>query len=484
MIGQDCNETTSACGVGSRNFVKSQHVRSHLHFSSTILLIPQIDCEDPQVRKKILSGAIKRASKWISLSLNEAKRFADQVGGVSVHKKPLLCLKPDYVLKPLHTDHRGIREMAFYEAIEVATRRSRQNYSNFLTTGVADETREAGTVNRCLHVLDTCAVALSFLWKDPVVMASEAAMKEAWNEVKREKDALNRLTKFLASYYGVVGQRKVLSSTPYGVSEDAHLLLQDVTINFSKPCIMDVKMGTQSYEPDAPSDKKNREIEKYPQQEEFGFRVIGMRYYDPSDAEGIDQNGYVFVGKQYGRSLSTRDQLRDAFKRFFTSGMDEAANAKPAEDTAELEDEDEIGEEPEPPSHDETIDDENPTSTEEESKSEDITEVPSRKRLRMKTVSNLLLQVRSLRRWFEENESRLRFYASSLLIVFEGDVSKSADQGIASLRMIDFGRVRRRPVSDNSTTDTGYLQGIQTLHDLLTDLLEEEKELEEQDRVK
>ena len=47
------------------------------------------------------------------------KPLRGQVGGASVHKKPLLTLEPDYVLKPLLEDHRGVREIAFYEAMAI-----------------------------------------------------------------------------------------------------------------------------------------------------------------------------------------------------------------------------------------------------------------------------------------------------------------------------------------------------------------------------
>ena len=430
-----------------------------------------MDYENPQVRKKLLSGAIKRASKWISLSLSEAKQMAGQVGGVSVHKKPLLTLQPDYVLKPLQTDHRGIREVAFYEAIEVASRNSLHAYSLFLTSGMPEESPSTSTVDTCCRHLDTWAVALSFLWKDPVVMASEADMNSAWKQVKNEMDALTRLTKFLAPYYGIVGQRKVLSDRPYGISNDAHLLLQDVTKNFCKPCVMDLKMGTQSYEPDASNAKRLREIQKYPQQKEFGFRIIGMRYYEPSDKVRSDENGYVFVGKEYGRSLSTRDMVKEAFRTYLSAGM--VSDATKNEEVPCTPDENDGMSKDQSAQVDATVYTDEKTTDGAPEGSTDLE--PIRKSLRIKSVSSLLLQVRSLKRWLEENESRLCFYASSLLIVFEGSVTNSDDQGIASLRLIDFGRVRRRTEGETSAADGGYLKGVQTFHDLLTELLEEEK---------
>jgi hypothetical protein len=68
----------------------------------------------------------------MSLSEDYAKPMVGQVGGVSVHKNPLLTLAPDYVLKPLLLDHRGIREIAFYEAIRILSQNpSKTVYANF-----------------------------------------------------------------------------------------------------------------------------------------------------------------------------------------------------------------------------------------------------------------------------------------------------------------------------------------------------------------
>lgn len=43
-----------------------------------------------------------------------------------------------------------------------------------------------------------------------------------------------------------------------------YLVLSDLTKNCSKPCAIDIKIGLQSYAPDALDDKKLREYLKYP----------------------------------------------------------------------------------------------------------------------------------------------------------------------------------------------------------------------------
>jgi hypothetical protein len=421
-----------------------------------------------------------------------------QVGGVSIDKRPLLTLKPDYVLKPLQADHRGIRELAFYEAIHAATRNQTANaYATFLR----GKERKKSPVKRFSEVFDTLAMALSIFLHDPVVMGSEASLREAWKMVKREVDALVRLAKFTPPYYGVVGQRKVIDPPLglFGLTEEAHLLLQDVTVNFSKPCAIDLKMGAQSYEPDATVEKRTKEYNKYPQQALFGFRIVGMRYYDPSHPNA-DENGYVFAGKEMGRSLSKRNEILNALRTFFSAGMEKDAAAMSSDlpiavsaasaakegddDTWRTEEENaqvDHGMSPteEVSAEKDDEDDDYSAFTEEGDDSEDTVDIPDRNRgLRVKSIANLMQELRSLKRWFDDNESILRFYASSLLVVFEGDLSKTngSDSGIVTLKMIDFGRVRRRADTDESSVDQGYRNGLRTLHDLLADLLKEDKE--------
>jgi hypothetical protein len=363
----------------------------------------------------------------MSLSEDYAKPMVGQVGGVSIHKKPLLTLAPDYVLKPLLIDHRGIREIAFYEAIRILSQNpSKTVYANFLTGGK----KKQSAVNRFGEVFDTLALALAIFMQDSIVRESEEALKDAWKSVKREIEEIRRLANFTAPYYGVMGQRGVSASPdcPFGISEGAHLLLNDLTINFSKPCVMDLKMGTQTYEPDAPEEKCLRESGKYLQQTQFGFRIVGMRIYDPKHADA-DSKGFRHFDKSYGRSLTTRESLLKAMQLFFSAGI------KPV-DPAQAQ---------------------NNTNT---NGNGDVQE-----KVRTRAISNMLLELRPFRRFFDENKS-LRFYASSLLIVC--DVSK---ENTASIKMIDFGRVRRDPAGDHACSI-----GLSTLKHMLADVLEEEEE--------
>ena len=199
-------------------------------------------------------------------------------------------------------------------------------------------------------------------------------------------------------------------------------------------------------EPDATPEKRAREFGKYPRQAQFGFRIVGMRFYDPTHADS-DPKGYRFFHKPYGRSLTTMEEVKEAFRIYFSAGLVTAdndgkqVNGKSGETKTNG-----------------TTNGVKPTN-----------EQQTTGQLRTRSISSLLVHLRPLVRWFEENKS-LRFYASSLLIVFEGDVS--ADVDVSSIKMIDFGRVRRE-----AGGDPGYMHGLSTLQSIFTDLLEEAKRI-------
>ena len=91
-------------------------------------------------------------------------------------------------------------------------------------------------------------------------------------------------------------------------------------------------------------------------------------------------------------------------------------------------------------------------------------------RIRRRTISNILVQLRPIRRWFEENKS-LRFYASSLLFIYEGDVTNSPNPDMTTVKMIDFGRVRREAGGDQ-----GYITGLNNVKNIFADLLKDDEQ--------
>ncbi|XP_041921501.1 inositol polyphosphate multikinase isoform X1 [Alosa sapidissima] len=95
---------------------------------------------------------------------------------------------------------------------------------------------------------------------------------------------------------------------------ELYLKLEDVTRRFSRPCIMDLKVGRRSYDPLASPEKRQQQIRKYPLMEEIGFLLLGMRVYQPS------RDCYVCHDQFFGRSLG-KDTLAGGLAEFFHDGV-------------------------------------------------------------------------------------------------------------------------------------------------------------------
>jgi 1D-myo-inositol-tetrakisphosphate 5-kinase/inositol-polyphosphate multikinase len=346
---------------------------------------------------------LSRASGNVSAKIEHAIQMVGQVGGLSGHKKTLLSFPPCYILKPLRLDHRGIREIYFYEAakesIETTENQGHDMFSN------------ATDVSPLIEVLDRFAIWLALrIVLDSYLVDSERRILRSQRVLENQRNLLERLHPFLPEYFGVIEHQQPSASLRLEASgirkegSNSYLLLEDITAKYSKPCTIDVKMGKQSYEPDADKEKQERESNKYPQQTEFGLRIVGMRVYDPSHEDACE-DGFVFFTKHYGRSLREREKLKDAFIIYFGVGNSE------------------------------------------------------------RSLSCVISQLRVIEQWFLSNDS-FCFYASSLLISYEGETDGDCAQNMAEVKMIDFARVRRQ-----SGGDEGFLLGLKTLTTLLEEIL-------------
>ncbi|TRY59237.1 hypothetical protein DNTS_022148 [Danionella cerebrum] len=116
---------------------------------------------------------------------------------------------------------------------------------------------------------------------------------------------LVELRAHLPKYYGTM-------SSP-DVPTELYLKLEDVTRCFSRPCIMDVKIGQRSYDPFASQEKREQQVRKYPLMEEIGFLVLGMRVYK------VGSDSFDTYDQHYGRGL-VKDTIKDGLSKFFYNG--------------------------------------------------------------------------------------------------------------------------------------------------------------------
>ena len=127
--------------------------------------------------------------------------------------------------------------------------------------------------------------------------------------------------KFVAKYHGVVevetekidqeeDSSKIVVKTSSGLP---HLILDDMTLGYHRPCLVDIKMGRQTFEPTASKEKKEREIKKYCYQSEIGFRITGLKVWDEQ------LQAYHYLDKKFGRSVLP-SQVIGALAFFFFDG--------------------------------------------------------------------------------------------------------------------------------------------------------------------
>lgn len=113
---------------------------------------------------------------------------------------------------------------------------------------------------------------------------------------------------FLPKYYGV------LQSTEADGRSSSFIVLENLSINLKKPCVMDLKIGRQTFEPTVSEEKKQRNISKYIYQHDIGFRITGFKTFS------VINDSYESVEKSFGRSLKP-DQVKDGLKKFFWNGQ-------------------------------------------------------------------------------------------------------------------------------------------------------------------
>jgi len=98
---------------------------------------------------------------------------------------------------------------------------------------------------------------------------------------------------FIPGFHGV--RSKILEDG----TKVEYLVMENLTQNFKKPCVMDVKIGAKTYGPDASEKKKTQQDASYAgTKKPFGFSVPGMSVFMGQDKETV-----IMKGKEYGRSL-------------------------------------------------------------------------------------------------------------------------------------------------------------------------------------
>ncbi|KAF3441412.1 hypothetical protein FNV43_RR15326 [Rhamnella rubrinervis] len=220
----------------------------------------------------------------------------------------------------------------------------------------------------------------------------------------------DRIRKFFPIYHGT----KLVEASD-GSGLQPHLVLEDVVSNRLNPSIMDIKIGSRTWYPQASEDyilkclKKDRETTSLP----LGFRISGLQIY------GSKESG---VWKPDKKSLKnfTKD-VRLVLRKFVSSNLFEDSSTEP-----------------------------------------DCSFAP--------TVyggsTGILAQLLELKAWFED-QTIFHFNSCSVLMVFEKESIGKVMSSSATVKLVDFAHV----VEGNGVIDHNFLGGLCSLIKFISEIL-------------
>ena len=100
-----------------------------------------------------------------------------------------------------------------------------------------------------------------------------------------------------------------------GVTPTEYIVLENLTIDYNKPCILDLKMGTRHYG-DFASEAKRKSQKKKSKRTTSG--KLGIRFCG-SQRFSYTQGNFETLDKYVGRSAD-ESELKTLLKKFFTCG--------------------------------------------------------------------------------------------------------------------------------------------------------------------
>lgn len=392
----------------------------------------QLDYSDDACIENVVRSALQRGNCVGSRKLDDCRPRAmdHQVGGHPLQMAGRCVLKPiklpqarmstpEVAESTADSDsddsdpikiYRGVRELAFYETIQCANASDLSLSKIPLLSELRLLTRVSSKGffgSAKLMPSDIASIGLMLCLpkclSDSTVRNCIKTYRSALRDIEKELLVMKQIARHTACYFGVVNLD--------GQGQSYHLILDNLTMPYERPNVMDLKVGRQVYEPAASITAQQHKIAKYPEQSTIGFRIVGMKAYSPSFSNVHD--GYEIWGKPFGKGLRSKEDALGAVRIFFLASHGNVG--------------------------------------------------PSTKRVILSVIEQLI----EIRNWFR-NHSTLAFYASSILIVYEGNKT-ACDQVDPDVKMIDFAHVCRD--DEEHSGRQGYVYGIETLVEMLKMIL-------------
>ncbi|KAL4383555.1 hypothetical protein GQ457_15G007230 [Hibiscus cannabinus] len=241
--------------------------------------------------------------------------------------------------------------------------------------------------------------------------SKELAFYETFSSDTRVPD---HIRKFFPVFYG-----SQLLEASNGSGLCLHLVLQDIVSGRINPSIIDVKIGSRTWYPEASDDyiKKCLEKDARTTTVSLGFRIAGLQLYEGKES------GFWKPGRKEVQSF-TVDNVRSVMRRFVSS--------------------------------DSSIGNENP----------DCSFAP--------TIyggpAGILEQLLELKAWFED-QTTYHFHSCSLLILFDKESVLKGSTPVAEVKLIDFAHV----LEGKGVIDHNFLGGLCSLIKFVSDVLSESK---------
>lgn len=221
----------------------------------------------------------------------------------------------------------------------------------------------------------------------------------------------DHIRKFFPNFHGT---QLVEASDASGLKP--HLVLQDLNFSRSNPSVMDIKIGSRTWAPQAPDHyiqkclKKDRETSSTP----LGFRLSGLQIYETK------KSGMWKPGKKSVQSLSA-DEVKLLLRKFVSSNASGVVDSEPDCSFASIV---------------------------------------------YGGSSGILSQLLELKAWFED-QTMYCFYACSILMMFENELASNGKNPRAEIKLIDFAHV----FEGKGVIDHNFLGGLCSLIKFIREIL-------------